>query len=211
MSTEAPDSRPWVVFELDEVLVDPSQGRREVVRQMSGATDAELDLLRATANIGDDWDLARAAHAWVQARRPKPIPRQGWRAIVNHVGGDPGDISGRCVRLYNDDAWRRDAARVELAPLAELARLVRLGAWSVRSRAEVLRGGERLGVTLNAVLAAGAHADDLRALAGRGMFVGRTDAARQFATSVGWTWVPVVTSGDAVLQGILQRMAPERV
>ena len=204
------ESRPWVVFELDEVLVDPAPGRREVVRQMSGATDAELELLRGTAHIVEDWDLARAAHAWVQARRPQPIPRQGWRAVVNHVGGDPGDISGRCVRVYAEGAWQRDAVRVDGAQLTELAARVRLGVWTTRSAREVACAGERLGVRFDAVLANGAGVDALRTLASRGMFAGRTEAARHVASGAGWTWVAVVTTGDAVIDGILQRMSPER-
>lgn len=210
--TRAPThTRPWVVFELDEVLLDVGPGRREVVRQMSGATDAELEILRATANIVEDWDLARAAHAWVQAGRPKPIPTRGWRAVVNHVGGDPGDISARCARLYADGSWRTDGVRVHLAHLAELAGLVRLGAWSPRSSAEARRGGDRLGVAFDALLTGGAGGGDLRALSARGMFVGRTEAARQFATGAGWTWVAVATTGDAVIDGLLQRMTPGRV
>jgi hypothetical protein len=208
VSTERTDARPWVVFELDEVLLDPGPGRREVVLGMSGATADDLAALQGAARIVDDWDLARAAHAWVQARRPRPIPTQGWRAVVNHVGGDPGDISARCVRLYLAGAWERDAPRVDAAGLAELARLARIGAWSQRSRPEILRGGERLGVAFEGVVGAGQGSDALRDLAPRGMFVGRTDAARAFAAGAGWTWVSVPTTGDAVIAGLLQRLAP---
>lgn len=143
--------RPWIVLSLEGALLDPRPAVLSVVHLLSGATAADVALFEATGEYESAWDIARAAHPWVRAGRPKPIPPGGWRVVVNQCGWDPGDLHGRAAMLYQQREWRKEAGRVDPERLARLAAVAHLGVVTSRDRAGWARAEECLRVRFDAV------------------------------------------------------------
>ncbi len=137
--------RPWIVFGLEDGLLDTRAGRLAVIHALSGATAADVALFEATGEFDDPWVIARAACAWVRAGRPKPLPAGGWRVVVNHCGGDPGDLIGRAATLWELRGWKAEAPRVDAPRLVRLAELANLAVVTSRDREGLARAESVLG------------------------------------------------------------------
>lgn len=198
---------PWVVF-VDGALFDRRAAIDALIQHMSRCTAADLAAFRATGEYDDPWELARAANVWVAARRPKPIPAGGWRRVVNQFGGDPGDLTSRCRRMWRDQFWREESLRVAPEGLRRLAAGAQVGLCTSRSRAEALLSQERLGVPFAVILAEedGPPADALKRLAPRGHLVGLGEPDRTLAEAAGWLYHPAGAAPDGVVERLAERL-----
>ncbi|MDP2305796.1 MAG: hypothetical protein Q8P18_07190 [Pseudomonadota bacterium] len=137
--------RPWIVFALEDALLDTRAGRLHVINALSTATPADVALFEATGEYDDPWVIARAAGTWVRAGRPRPLPLGGWRVVVNQCGGDPGDLDARARTLWELRGWKAEAPRVEASRLAQLAEVAQLGIVTHRDRQGLARAEQVLG------------------------------------------------------------------
>lgn len=141
--TEA--SRPIVAVSL-ECLIDARPAILWTINALSGATPADVEELEGLG-YEDPWVLARVAHCWVRARRPRPLPHAEWRVVINECGGDPGDLDTRARRLYTQLGWRHEAALVSGEHLRALGERVRLVGVTDRDRAGLSRAEATLRTT----------------------------------------------------------------
>jgi phosphoglycolate phosphatase-like HAD superfamily hydrolase len=134
-----------LVFDIDGVLLDVRPSFYEIVRQVSGATLEDIRRFKDNGGFNDDWELARAAAAWVQAGRPDVFGRvASWQDVMVLCGGDPGDLSLACSALYRDGYWKRELPLVESTLLRELSARWRVVACTGRDRWELARAEELL-------------------------------------------------------------------
>ena len=182
---EAVHGPPWVVFALEDVLLDTRPPIVSVIRTLSGATLADIQAFEATGDFDDPWQLARAACAWIRAGRPASIPRGGWRVVVNQCGGDPGDLSRRAQALWRERAPREELPRMDADRLRSLGAVARLAVCTRRDRADLAQAEALLGVRFDAATTAedGLRPDPqvLLRLSPSGHFVGRGDIDRACA------------------------------
>lgn len=136
---------PWIVFALEDALLDTRAGRLHVIHALSTATPADVALFEATGEYDDPWVIARAVGTWVRAGRPRPIPVGGWRVVVNQCGGDPGDLRARAAILWELRGWKAEAPRVASSRLAKLAEVAQLAIVTHRDSVGLARAEEVLG------------------------------------------------------------------
>lgn len=118
----------------------------EIVREVSGATLDDVRRFKDNGGFNDDWELARAASAWVRAGRPDIFGRvASWEDVVVLCGGDPGDLSVPCSALYRDGYWKKELPLVESSLLRDLASSWRVVACTGRDAWELARAEELLG------------------------------------------------------------------
>jgi phosphoglycolate phosphatase-like HAD superfamily hydrolase len=204
------EGRPWVVFDVDGVLLDVRPSFYAIIRAMSGATDADIQLFKAAGGYNDDWELARAAYSWIRARRPKPIPPGGWRTLVNRCGNDPGDLAPRCRAMYLAGLWREEQVMVDTERLVRLASRANVAACTGRDRTELALAEERLGFRFPvATTCEDVRKPDPRALlrlAPGGDFFGDSEDDRRCAQAAGFRFHPVTDSPLPALDAILEAL-----
>jgi phosphoglycolate phosphatase-like HAD superfamily hydrolase len=140
-----------LVFDIDGVLIDVRPSFYRIIRELSGATYDDIRKFKNNGGFNDDWELARAAYAWVKAGRP-PIFGQvaNWRDVINRCGNDPGDLAERCKQLYRQGYWRDEKPQLQTGVLEKLARSSRICACTGRDRWEFDRAEELLGFKFHA-------------------------------------------------------------
>lgn len=155
-----------VVFDVDGVLIDTSASFLRIVKELSGATDDDVARFKAHGGFNDDWELTRAARAWIAAGRPDVLHRaKDWRGVVELCGNDPGDQTPRCVALYRGGYWRHETLLVDGALLARVASRWDVAACTGRDRWELARAEELLGFSFpRATTGEDARKPDPRAL-----------------------------------------------
>ena len=204
------EGRPWVVFDVDGVLLDVRPSFYAIIKRMSGCTDADIALFKAAGGYNDDWELARAAFAWVRAHRPMPIPDGGWRTMVNRCGNDPGDLAPRCRHMYMGGLWQDEQPLVDTERLVRLSTVANIAACTGRDRPELTLAEQRLGFRFPAwTTSEDVRKPDPQALlrlCPGGDFFGDTEDDRRCAAAAGFTFHHVTTTPVAALDGILARL-----
>lgn len=204
-------ARPWIVLSLEEAVLDVRPAILSVIHLLSGATPADVAVLEATGELDDPWDLARAAHPWIRAGRPKPLPEGGWRVIVNRCGNDPGDLHGRAARLYAEREWRQEASRLALGQLARLTELAHVAVVTDRDRAGLARAEHCVGHRFEHATTAEDGARPAPAVllrhAERGHFVGRGPRDRATAEAARFVFHDCTPGASVVVERILTRLA----
>lgn len=208
-------ARPWIVLSLEDAVLDVRPAVLSVVHLLSTATPADVAALKATGELDDPWDLARAAHPWIRAGRPKPLPPGGWRVIVNQCGWDPGDLHARAERLYREREWRQERGYVEAARLARLAELAHVALVTDRDRAGLARAESCVGFHFEHVTTAedGARPDPsvLTRHAPTGHFVGRGPRDRATAQAARFVFHEVKTSPAVLVEKLIRGLAEPAV
>ena len=137
-----------IVFDIDGVLLDVRPSFYRVVQELSGATLTDIGRFKANGGFNDDWELTRAATAWIKAGRPELFGQvDGWRAVIDRCGNDPGDLSAQCHALYSEHYWKDEKPLVTSAQLRSLSKRFAVRACTGRSRWELDRAEELLGFT----------------------------------------------------------------
>jgi len=203
--------RPWIVLSLEDALLDTRPAVLSVIHLLSGATPDDVAVLEATGELDGPWEVARAAHPWIRAGRPKPPPAGGWRVIVNQCGFDPGDLRARAERLYAQREWRQEAPRIDAARMAQLADVAQLAVVTDRDRAGYARAEVCLGYTFAHVTTAeDALRPDGAALsrhAPTGHFVGKGPRDRATAEAARFVFHDVGASPLAIVDKMISRLA----
>lgn len=202
--------KPWVIFDVDGVLLDVRPSFYAIIRKLSGCTLADIALFKAHGGYNDDWELARAMCVWITAGRPKPLPEGGWRRMINQYGRDPGDLSRRCARMYRDTYWREEAPLLDKARLDRLAAVANVAACTGRNREELAMAQELLGFTFpHATTAEDVRKPDPQALlrlAPRGYFFGDTEDDRRCAAEAGFVYHHVTDTPVKQVDALLARL-----
>lgn len=140
--------RALVALDIDGTLIDTTPSFTRIVKELSGATDAEIWRFRDLGGFNDDWELTRACLSWIGAGRPEIFDRiVNVHDVVRLCGHDPGDVSERCVALYRGGYWRGERPLVEGALLHEVHARQRVAACTGRDRWELAKAEELLGFT----------------------------------------------------------------
>ena len=130
-----------LALDIDGVLLDVRPSFYEIVSDVSGATLEDIRLFKDNGGFNDDWELARAASAWVRAGRPDLFGRvASWQDVVVLCGGDPGDLS---------DRWKKELPLVESSLLRSLSSSWRVVACTGRDAWELARAEELLNFTFH--------------------------------------------------------------
>lgn len=138
-------ARPLFAFDIDGTLIDTRPSFNRIVRELSGATDVEIEKFRDTGGFNDDWELARALSSWIGAGRPKIVERcESVADVVAWCGHDPGDLSAEGGALYRT-YWRDERPLVDGTDLAALEEFVDVVACTGRDAWEFERAQELLG------------------------------------------------------------------
>lgn len=203
------------MLSLEGVLIDPRPAVLSVIHHLTGATAADVAAFEATGEYAGPWEIARALHAWVRARRPRPIPPGGWRVVVNQCGMDPGDLTRAAERLYQQREWRKEGAYVPPDRLARLEELARLAVVTDRDSAGLARAEEVLGRRFAASTSAGdAVRPDpgaLLRLGPTGHFVGCGPRDRACAEGARFVFHEAGAAPLAVIDRMLSRLAAPAV
>lgn len=132
------------------MLLDVRPSFYAIVREISGATLEDIRRFKDNGGFNDDWELARAAAAWVTAGRPDIFGRvASWEDVVMLCGGDPGDLSARCSALYRGGYWKKELPLVDSPLLRGLAATWRVVACTGRDGWELARAEELLDFTFH--------------------------------------------------------------
>ncbi|MBM4281293.1 MAG: hypothetical protein FJ137_11230 [Deltaproteobacteria bacterium] len=139
----------WLVaLDVDGTLLDTRPSFDRVVRELSGATTAELQRFRDTGGFNDDWQLTRALVAWIGAGRPDIVERcSDVQDVIAWCAHDPGDLAARCMGLYRGGYWRDERVLVDGDRLRALSGRVAVAACTGRDAWELSRAQELLGFT----------------------------------------------------------------
>ncbi len=148
-------SRAVIVFDIDGTLIDTRGSFSWIVKDLTGASDAELELFRNTGGFNDDWELARGLTAWIASGRPKIVERCDTLAdllLWCGADNDPGDLTAACSARYRGEdghppLWKDEPLFVRSDQLESLTEVVDVYACSGRSHWEFARAEERLGFT----------------------------------------------------------------
>ena len=177
-----------VVLDVDGVLIDVQQSFTHIVRELSGASDADIAIFKAHGGFNDDWELARAAKAWIAAGRPSVLHNaKTWRDVVEACGNDPGDLTPACIDLYRGGYWTREVPLVSTDLLERVASRFSIAACTGRDEWEMERAEKLLGFSFSRKTtsehARKPNADALLRLLHRDedlvVFLGDTEADRQ--------------------------------
>jgi phosphoglycolate phosphatase-like HAD superfamily hydrolase len=139
----------WLVaLDIDGTLIDTRPSFDRIVRELSGATVAELQRFRDTGGFNDDWQLTRALVSWIGAGRPDIVERcQGVDDVISWCAHDPGDLAPRCQALYRGGWWRDEKVLLSGDRLQALSERVATAACTGRDAWELARAEELLGFT----------------------------------------------------------------
>jgi phosphoglycolate phosphatase-like HAD superfamily hydrolase len=148
-----PDPRVVLAFDIDGTLIDTRRSFTAIVREVSGASDQEIERFRDTGGFNDDWELARGLCCWIGAGRPDVVERfDGVQDAILWCAHDPGCLSARCIARYRgtppnheDGLWRQEDALVAGPTLTALAGAVTVVACTGRDAWELARAEELLG------------------------------------------------------------------
>jgi phosphoglycolate phosphatase-like HAD superfamily hydrolase len=138
-----------IALDIDGTLIDTRPSFTRIVKELSGATDAEIWRLRDTGGFNDDWDLSRALKAWIVAGRPDIADPRDVDDLLHAVGArfDPGDMAPQGIALYRSGYWRDERALVAGPVLHALAARHRVAACTGRDLWEFARAEEQLAFT----------------------------------------------------------------
>lgn len=137
-----------VALDIDGTLIDTTPSFTRIVKELSGATDAEIWRFRDLGGFNDDWELTRACTAWIGAGRPDIFDRVvNVHDVLRLCGHDPGDVSARCISLYRGGYWRGERVLVDGALLAAVHARHRVAACTGRDTWELAKAEELLGFT----------------------------------------------------------------
>ncbi len=204
--------KPWILFALEDALLDTRAGRVAVIHLLSGATEADVARFEATGEFDEPWILARAIGPWVRAGRPLPLPTGGWRVVVNHCGGDPGDLVRRADALWDLRGWKAEAPRVDAARLHALAEVAHLGVVTRRDRGGLARAEEVLGYHFEAATTFDEglrpDADVLTRHATTGHFIGVTAEDRATAEEARFVFHDASRGLAALVDRMIKKLAP---
>jgi len=203
--------RPWIVLSLEEALLDVRPAILHVIHLLSGATPADVAALEATGVLDDPWDLARAAHPWIRAGRPMPLPVGDWRAIVNQCGADTGDLHARAQRLYRELGWRAEASRIDAVRLSRLADVAHVAVVTDRDASGLARAetcfGFRFAHRTTAEDGARPDPDMLLRHGATGHFLGRGARDRATAEAARFVFHDVGTAPALLVDRMIARLA----
>lgn len=139
-----------VALDIDGTLIDTSASFTRIVRELSGASDEEIEHFRARGGFNDDWELARALTAWIRAGRPDVVHEVfDVSDVIARVGHDPGDLAAECTRRYRGGYWRHERVLVHADLLRAIERRHRVVACTGRDRWELDKAQELLGFTFS--------------------------------------------------------------
>jgi phosphoglycolate phosphatase-like HAD superfamily hydrolase len=202
------------------VLLDVRPSFYEIVREVSGATLEDIRRFKDNGGFNDDWELARAAAAWVEAGRPDIFGRvASWQDVTVLCGGDPGDLGPTCSALYRNGYWKKELPLVESTLLRDLSARWRIVACTGRDRWELTRAEELLDFQFHDATTRDTvkkpHADALLRLVPEGaarvvMFGDSEDDRRTVENARAKTSVPieyhhVTTSPESLLRALLEK------
>jgi phosphoglycolate phosphatase-like HAD superfamily hydrolase len=141
-------------LDIDGTLIDTRGSFQRIIREKSGITDDEIAVFRKTGGFNDDWDLTRAAMAWVKAGRPKIVERCHNLADVLlwcGAANDPGDQTASCISLYRDAGYHNfEEILVDGDALRALQTVGDVVACTGRDRWEFAEAERKLGFTFPA-------------------------------------------------------------
>jgi phosphoglycolate phosphatase-like HAD superfamily hydrolase len=141
-------------LDIDGTLIDTRGSFQRIIREKSNITDDEIAVFRKTGGFNDDWDLTRAAMAWVKAGRPKIVERcSGLDDVLLWCGAanDPGDQTASCIALYRDAGYHNfEQLLVDGDTLRALQDVGDVVACTGRDRWEFLEAERKLGFTFQA-------------------------------------------------------------
>jgi len=204
--------KPWILFALEDVLLDTRAGRVAVIHLLSGATEADVARFEATGEYDEPWILARAIGPWVRAGRPLPLPPGGWRVVVNQCGGDPGDLVRRAQALWDLRGWKAEAPRVDAERLRALAAVAQLGVVTRRDRRGLERAEEVLGYHFEAATtfedALRPDAEVLTRHATTGHFIGVTAEDRATAEAARFVFHDASRGLAPLVDRMIKKLAP---
>lgn len=147
------------MFDIDGVLIDVRPSFYRIINELSGATFEDIRKFKDNGGFNDDWELARAAHAWVKAGKPSLFGTvSNWKDVIDRCGNDPGDLSDKCKDLYRRHYWRDEKPILDGDILDELRKTWRICACTGRDRWEFDRAEELLRFKFDAV----STAEDVR-------------------------------------------------
>jgi phosphoglycolate phosphatase-like HAD superfamily hydrolase len=147
MVPPAPPSRlPLLVAcDIDGTLIDTTPSFTRIVHELSGATTDDITLFRAHGGFNDDWELARAAKAWIAAGRPRILERcAGVADVVTWCGHDPGDLAPQGIALYRGGYHKDEIPLVDAALLQAVEACADVVAVTGRDAWEYARAEELL-------------------------------------------------------------------
>ena len=197
-----------VVFDIDGVLLDVRPSFYAIISEVSGATFADIRRFKDAGGFNDDWELARAACAWIAAGRPLPLPAPGWRAVVAACGHDPGDVSAMCREMYHGGKWRDEMPLLDTSRLSRLASVTQVFACTGRDAAELALAETRLDFRFSgATTAEVVRKPDplaLLRLAPHGHYFGDTEDDRACAAAAGFVYHHVTTDPVAMVDALLE-------
>lgn len=135
-----------LALDIDGTLIDTTPSFTRIVKELSGATDADVWRFRDVGGFNDDWELTRACTAWIRAGRPDIFGRiANVHDVLALCGNDPGDLAERCTVLYRGGYWRHERILVEGKLLTAAQTRVRVAACTGRDRWEFAKAEELLG------------------------------------------------------------------
>ncbi|GAC1588323.1 MAG: hydrolase [Polyangiales bacterium] len=136
-----------LIFDIDGVLLDVRPSYYRIIEEVAGATLEDIARFKDHGGFNDDWELARAAYAWIKSGRPAVFSPavQTYRDVVTLCGHDPGDLSAHCDKLYRSGYWRDEIPMVSPSLLHALAARYAVRACTGRNRWELARAEELLG------------------------------------------------------------------
>jgi phosphoglycolate phosphatase-like HAD superfamily hydrolase len=139
-------NRVLLALDIDGTLIDTTPSFTRIIRELSGASVDEIARFRATGGFNDDWELTRAATAWIRAGRPEVIDRCNDLAdVLSWCGNDPGDLSAQCTALYKDSYWQDEIPLVSSSLLESLGERFTVAACTGRDAWELDRAEQKLG------------------------------------------------------------------
>jgi phosphoglycolate phosphatase-like HAD superfamily hydrolase len=114
-----------LALDIDGTLIDTRSSFGRIIRELSGIGDDDIVRFRNTGGFNDDWELVRAAMAWVAAGRPHVLDVcRNWQDVIAHCGHDPGDVSSVCIERYRHGDgvgyWRQEKVLLSSSQLVGL-------------------------------------------------------------------------------------------
>jgi phosphoglycolate phosphatase-like HAD superfamily hydrolase len=134
-----------IALDIDGTLIDTRPSFTRIVKELSGASDDEVERFRDTGGFNDDWELSRACKAWVDAGKPEIF--SGLRDVhdvISRVGHDPGDMAPIGTKLYRGGYWRDERPLVDGPLLRAVEAKHRVATCTGRDRWELERAQEML-------------------------------------------------------------------
>jgi phosphoglycolate phosphatase-like HAD superfamily hydrolase len=212
-------NRVLLALDIDGTLIDTTPSFTRIIRELSGATVDEIARFKATGGFNDDWELTRAATAWIRAGRPKILERcNDLSDVLLWCGNDPGDLSVRCTALYQGGYWQDEIPLVSSSLLESLCERFTVAACTGRDAWELDHAEQKLGFCFErATTSEVVKKPDPRALLRLRdddhdvvILVGDTEADRRCALAArklqAGVWYQNVSSGDDATSFLLEML-----